>query len=194
MFIPRPECSNECSIIGWIIARRAHRDILFLDLRMAQGGEIQVVITRETSGVDFDKLSKLPLESSIIVTGHVIEVDRSHKRELQADQVQVVSEATHNPRVNLSRDFDCFDPKNADHVLSNRHLYLRHPKLAAIIRFRSLVMRTMRQWFDQHSVIEFTAPVLTPVPLYEDRTAISFRLDCDAAQKDPIFLTQCVGL
>lgn len=184
---------QECTVIGWIISRRSHRDVLFLDLRMAQGGVIQVVVTRETNGSDFNAVKKLPLESSVSVTGKVIEVDRLHKKELQANQIHVVSEATHKTQVNLRHDFDCFDPRNVDHVLSKRHIYLRHPKLAAIMRFRSLVMRTMRQWFDQHEVIEFTAPVLTPVPLYDDRTAISFRLAGDAAQQDPVFLTQCVG-
>ncbi len=185
---------TQIALLGWITGRRAHKNILFWDLVTDHNQTIKVVVEHGSfTRQQFDELTSLRVESSIRVTGIMRQVDRDHQFELRAETVKVVSASTGTMSPGLREDFDIFDPRYADHVLQNRHLYLRHPKLVAIMRFRSTVMRVMRRWFDKHGIIEFTAPVLTPVPLYEDRTAISFKLAGDAADQDPIFLTQCVG-
>ncbi len=184
---------TQVTLLGWVTRLRVHRKTFFWDLVTVHNHSLQVVVSRSSFPERFVELAGLRVESSVRVTGTIHEVNREHRIELQAEGIEVISASTGTISPGLRETFDLFDPRYADHVLQNRHLYLRHPQLAAITRFRSTVMRVMRHWFDAHGIIEFTAPVLTPVPLYEDRTAISFKLAGDAADQDPIFLTQCVG-
>lgn len=46
----------------------------------------------------------------------------------------------------------------------------------------------IHQWFRQHGFIEIHAPVLTPTPLYDDRTPIALEV-----HGQHVYLTQCVG-
>ena len=89
-----------------------------------------------------------------------------------------------NPR----GDIDIFDEKLTDQLLSYRHLYLRNPKAMAILKLRDTVMSYTRQWFHENRFTAIDAPVLTPVPLYEDHSAISVTV-----HGEKVFLTQCVG-
>ncbi len=58
----------------------------------------------------------------------------------------------------------------------------------AILQFRSIVMSEVRKWFERHGFMEFDAPILTPVPLYDDRSAVGVQVD-----GENIYMTQCVG-
>ncbi|MBI5369566.1 hypothetical protein HZA85_00010 [Candidatus Uhrbacteria bacterium] len=189
----RVSSATEVALLGWVQARRIHKNILFWDLALTGGRTLQTVITSETGGGTLETFKHLPVESAVRVRGRIQLVTRKHREELHASHVEIVNAATGVIQPALRGDFDVLGQVHADHVLANRHLYLRHPKVAAIMTFRVSAMRAMRRWFDDHGVMEFTAPVLTPVPLYEDRTAISFTLPSDAPDQSPVFLTQCVG-
>jgi aspartyl/asparaginyl-tRNA synthetase len=55
------------------------------------------------------------------------------------------------------------------------------------MKFRNLLQSEMRSWFSKNDFISFDAPILTPVPLYEDDSAIKAGLS-----KQNVFMTQCV--
>jgi len=61
-------------------------------------------------------------------------------------------------------------------------------KIMAILKFRHILTRIVHQWFHENGFIEIHAPVLTPTPLYDDRTAMSLKV-----HGQDVFLTQCVG-
>ena len=58
----------------------------------------------------------------------------------------------------------------------------------AILKFRGELMRIIREWFYQNHFIEFDAPILTPAPLYDDKTAMSINV-----HNENVYLTQCAG-
>lgn len=58
----------------------------------------------------------------------------------------------------------------------------------AILRFRSVLMTQMRRWFEENGYLEINAPILTPVPLYDDSTAIPIVI-----HGEQVYVTQCVG-
>ncbi len=85
-------------------------------------------------------------------------------------------------------NFDIFNPTLTKQLLDYRHIYLRNPKIMAILKFRGELMRIIREWFYQNHFIEFDAPILTPAPLYDDKTAMSINV-----HNENVYLTQCAG-
>lgn len=174
--------------VGWLQRRHHTGGVIFLDLR-DHTGMIQVVISRSDFSAElYDELHRMLPETSLEVTG-TIHQGRNGRREIQAKAVRVLGVATlsMSPTVR-DETVDIFDPALADHLLSNRHLYIRNPKVMAILRFRAALMHAARVWFHNNTFLEITAPILTPLPLYDDGSALS--LDVHGEQ---IFLTQCVG-
>ena len=80
---------------------------------------------------------------------------------LEAKSVELLADSKLNLSLNPRSDFEIFDNKYVDFVLKNRHLYLRNPKLMAIMRIRNIFFYILRNWFYSKGIIEFTAPILT---------------------------------
>ncbi len=150
-------------------------------------GQIQAVIEKEASPDHYDLAQSLPLESALNLIGEVSFHEANKTVELRVDELSLVGPAiTISP--SLRSRIDIFDPKLADHLLSNRHLYIRNPKAMAVIRFRHYLKCAVHEFFQKKGFVEIDAPVLTPVPLYNDSTAIPVKV-----HDEEVFLTQCVG-
>lgn len=176
-------------LLCWLQGRRRHSNVIFLDL-VDSTGSIQAVLTKKESRQDvFEIADKVPLESAIMVKGEVVvDAKNSKKIEIKVYHLEVIGEAKINISPQPRSDFDIFDPALTRHLLAMRHIYLRNPKVMAIMRFRHLLMSYMRDWFNANGFIEINAPILTPVPLYEDETAMPINV-----HDERVFLTQCVG-
>ena len=177
-------------LLGWVKSRRGHKNLVFLDV-CDSTGFIQVVVDKDqVSNEIFEIAQKIPLESSIRVEGTIAERVKNQitSREIVAKTIKIIGTASRNLSPQPRSNIDIFDSSLADHLLKNRHLYLRNAKVMAILRFRHVVMGVVQQWFRENGFIEITAPVLTPLPLYDDGTAISVTVD-----DQKIYLTQCVG-
>jgi asparaginyl-tRNA synthetase len=89
-----------------------------------------------------------------------------------------------------------FDPlavENTKLCLDMRHIYIRHPKLQVIGRFRDEVSDAARRFFKAHSFLDFPAPILTKAILYEPSSAVPVQLGLKGVRSGPVYLTQCVG-
>ncbi len=176
------------TLLGWLTARRRHGQAIFLDVSDSTG-KIQVIMDKSiVPEADFEAAKRALVESSVRVDGHLQENPHTRDLEVKADSLSIISAATKQISPQLREDFDVFDPNLSDHLLAHRHLYLRHPKIAAIMRFRDSLLWEARRWFRDHRFVEITAPILTPVPLYEDNSALGLEIN-----GEKVLLTQCVG-
>ncbi len=177
----------DVSLPCWLRARRKSGGILFMDV-VDSTGMIQGVLEREkvASGL-FELAQRTPLESAIELTGQVV-THANKPREIAVRSMNVIGAASMTMSPLPRSDFDIFAPEMTAHVLDNRHLYLRNPKIMAILQFRSVLMSEVRKWFETNRFMEIDAPILTPVPLYEDGSAVGVDI-----HGDKVFLTQCVG-
>jgi asparaginyl-tRNA synthetase len=187
-----PLVNKEISLLGWVGRCRTHGSVLFLDAYDSTGS-IQAVLEKngDCSEILFDCVKRLPPESAVRIDGILIERMKNGKpvREIKVKSVSVISRAVEKPiSSNLRNQIDIFDPSNADHLLRNRHLYIRNEKVMAILRFRHVMMGGTHQWFRDNGFTEITAPILTPLPLYDNSTAIPVDI-----HGEKVFLTQCVG-
>jgi len=167
-------------LFGWISSKREHKNNCFLDL-VDSTGKVQVVCTKS----DGEHCKK---EQSVRILGKVVENKGSF--EVIAESIEILGDVklpftlSPSPRDN----FDIFADKYVDYVQKNRHLFVRNPRVIAALKARAIVMRAVHDWFDSKGFFEVTAPILTPVLLYDTETGIPVTVN-----DQDIFLTQCVG-
>jgi asparaginyl-tRNA synthetase len=146
------------TIRGWLYNLRESGKLLFPQFRDGSG-VIQGVVPKNAVRPEvFDAIKGLTQESSLIVEGKV----RADKRapggyELDVSNVQVlqrVSEADPYP----------ITPKEhgVDFLMEHRHLWLRSPRQAAILRVRAEIIRAARDFFDSNGFTLTDPPILTP--------------------------------
>ncbi len=178
---------KEVSIPGWVKSVRRHKKTVFVDLSDSSGF-IQVVFDKSIHTTEtLNTLEILTEESAIEIFG-IITLNQDHF-EIQATKFRLVNLATKilTPSVR-SDNIDIFDEALANHLLTNRYIYIRNPKIMEILKFRSQIMNSIRLWFDNNNFTELTAPIITNLPLYDDKSAVNFEL-----HNENLFLTQCVG-
>jgi len=182
-----PPGGTSIVLYGWVKARRQHRRIVFLDVADSTG-TVQCVVEIGSKPV-FELAGRMSQETAVKITGVLADTGRANpSREIRVHDIEVVGVSTINispyPRGNI----DIQDPRLQEQLLDKRHFYLRNEKLAAILKFRHILTRIVHQWFHENGFIEIHAPVLTPTPLYDDRTAMAIKV-----HGQDVYLTQCVG-
>lgn len=177
----------EVKLFGWVCARRRQGKVLFLDV-CDSTGKIQATITESnvTPG-EFQLAKRISIEAGIVIEGSLSFTEKGQK-EILVRSIGLVGDVTKDVSPHPRGDIDIFDESLIPHLLNNRHLYLRNPKVMAILQFRDHLMYHMRQWFHENRFTSIDAPILTPVPLYDDGTAMSIQV-----HNEKVFLTQCVG-
>lgn len=172
---------------GWLRNRRRQGKIIFLDITDSTG-VMQVVLEQTTVTEDvFEKASKVALESSVSVFGNIVKRE-GRENEIHATGFSVINESTLRLDPQPRGDFDPFDERFTSQMLDYRHIYLRNPKVMAVLQFRAELMRIVREWFYQNNFLEFDAPILTPTPLYDGSTAMAINV-----HGEDLFLSQCAG-
>lgn len=177
---------QQVELLGWVKSKRAHRDLLFIDL-VDSTGTIQVVITKD-AGTTFSEAEAIAPESSIMVKGEVRQGDGVRISEISAQEIQLIGgvSITLSPRPRES--FDVFDPRYTDLTLGKRHLYIRNEKLRAALKVRHTFFGIVHNWFRKSGFVEVHGPVIGQAPLYDDKSA--FSLDFFGHE---VFLNQCVA-
>lgn len=177
----------EIVLLCWLKSRRRSKNLLFLDATDSTG-TVQVVVEQDQVSPEVYALAdSVPLESAIEVSGLLVQ-HQNRPREIAAKGLRVIGDATLPISPRPRETIDIFDPKLANQLLTKRHLYLRNPKVMAVLQFRSRMMSCVRKWFEENRFLEIDAPILTPVPLYDDGSAMKIDV-----KEETIFLTQCVG-
>ena len=168
---------EEVEILGWIGYKRQTKNFFFLDV-VDSTGKVQVFC----QGID-DIYKR---EQSVRVLGKVVE--RKGTIEIIAKDVQILGDVKFQMSPYPREKFDVFGTQYVDYVQKNRHLFVRNPRVMAALKARAIVMRAVHEWFDSNGFYEVTAPILTPILLYDTETGIPVKVN-----NQDVFLTQCVG-
>src|SRR5271163_2649280 len=148
---------QEVTIRGWLYNLRESGKLMFPIFRDGTG-IIQGVCALKENPEAFEALKGLTQESSVIVTGKI----RAEKRapggfEMGVSSIQIlqkVSDATPFP-IQLKEH-------GVDFLLDNRHLWIRTPRQASILRIRAEAIRAAREFMDAQGYILCDAPIFTP--------------------------------
>ena len=150
---------QEVSIQGWVYNRTDKGKLVFLLVRDGSGFVQCVAFKGDLSEALFDQLTRLPQESSVIISGPVREDKRAPGipggYEIGVKDIKIVQLAGDNYPMALKE-------QGVDFALDNRHLWIRMPSQWAILRIRATVIAAIREWFEQNGFINMDTPILTP--------------------------------
>ncbi len=146
------------TIRGWLYNLRESGKLLFPIFRDGSGIIQGVVAKNAVPAEIFDAVKGLTQESSVIVEGKV----RADKRapggfELDVSSVQVLQRVPENDPFPIS-----LKEHGVDFLMDHRHLWIRTPRQAAILRVRAEIIKAARDFFDERGFTLTDPPILTP--------------------------------
>ncbi|WP_188205994.1 asparagine--tRNA ligase [Alkalibacillus aidingensis] len=146
---------NETVTIGvWLHNKRSSGKIAFLQLRDGTGFIQGVVAKSAVSEEVFEQAKTITQESSLYITGTVVEDTRSPLGyELQVTDLEVIQEAEDYP----------ITPKEhgTEFLMDHRHLWLRSKKQHAIMKVRNEIIRSTYEFFNNEGFVKVDPPILT---------------------------------
>jgi asparaginyl-tRNA synthetase len=145
------------TIRGWLYNLRESGKLLFPIFRDGTG-IIQGVVSLKEQPQAFEALKGLAQESSVIVTGKIQAEPRAPGGyEIHISNIEVVQ------RVSDSEPYPIqLKEHGVDFLLDKRHLWIRTPRQAAILRIRAEAERAARNYMDSQGYTLTDAPVFTP--------------------------------
>jgi asparaginyl-tRNA synthetase len=148
---------QEVTLQGWLYNLRESGKLLFPIFRDGTG-IIQGVVSLKESPAAFEAMKGLTQESSVVATGKTRAEQRAPGGyEIGVTRVEVlqkVSEETPFP-IQLKEH-------GVDFLLDHRHLWIRTPRQAAILRIRAEAVRAARNFMDAQGYTLTDAPMFTP--------------------------------
>lgn len=172
---------KEVTIRGWLYNLRESGKLLFPIFRDGTG-IIQGVISLKEHADAFNAVKGLTQESSVEVTGTVAADPRAPGGfELQISAAEIVQ------RVPESQPYPIqLKEHGVDFLLDQRHLWIRTPRQASILRIRAEAERAARNFMDSQGYTLTDAPIFTPAAC--EGTTTLFEVDYIDDQK--AYLTQ----
>lgn len=146
--------NEEVTIGCWLANKRSSGKIAFLQLRDGTGFIQGVVVKAAVDEEVFQLAKSITQESSVYVTGTVVEDTRSpFGYELQVNQLELIHEAVDFP----------ITPKEhgTEFLMDHRHLWLRSKRQHAVMKVRNEIIRASYEFFNNNDFIKIDPPILT---------------------------------
>ncbi|MBU5594211.1 asparagine--tRNA ligase [Amphibacillus sp. MSJ-3] len=146
--------NQEVTIGAWLANKRSSGKIAFLQLRDGTGFIQGVVVKAEVNEETFKLAKGLTQETSVYVTGTIVEDTRSpFGFEMQVKHIEVIHESVDYP----------ITPKEhgTEFLMDHRHLWLRSKRQHAIMRIRNEIIRATYQFFNDNNFVKIDPPILT---------------------------------
>ena len=143
------------SVRGWVYNSRRSGKIGFLSIRDGSGIMQCIVEKKEIGEEMFNQFKTLKQESSISVSGQIVENERAvGGYELLLNDLtihQLTSEYPITPKEH-----------GPDFLMNHRHLWLRSKRQNAILKIRHEIIKSVRNFFDSNGFTLVDTPIFTP--------------------------------
>lgn len=151
----RRSVGQRVTIQGWLTHYRSSGKIHFLVIRDGTGIVQCVVKSSEAVLNGADGWAGIGQESALEVQGYV----RADPRAPMGVEIDVAAAVV----VGASHDYP-ISPKEhgVDFLMDHRHLWVRSPRQAAILRIRAGIIRAIRNFLDANGFVVADPPVITP--------------------------------
>jgi asparaginyl-tRNA synthetase len=145
------------TIRGWLYNLRESGKLLFPIFRDGTG-IMQGVISQKEHPEVFSALKGLPQESSVMTTGAIRAEPRAPGGfEMGVSAIEVVQRVADAEPYPIQ-----LKEHGVDFLLDRRHLWIRTPRQAAILRIRAEAERAARNYMDAQGYTLTDAPIFTP--------------------------------
>jgi asparaginyl-tRNA synthetase len=172
---------QEVTLRGWLYNLRESGKLVFPQFRDGTG-ILQGVASQKESPEAFAALRELTQESSVIVTGKIRADERAPGGyEMQVTRVEPVQRIPESDPYPIQ-----LKEHGVDFLLDRRHLWIRSPRQAAILRIRAEAVRAARNYMDSQGYTLTDPPIFTPAAC-EGTTSL---FEVDYVDESKAYLTQ----
>lgn len=148
---------REVTLRGWLYNLRESGKLLFPIFRDGTG-LIQGVVSQKECPEVFEALRGLTQESSVIVTGRIQSDPRAPGgHEIAVTSLEVVQRVSETDPYPIQ-----LKEHGVDFLLDRRHLWIRTPRQAAILRIRAEAIRAAHEYMDGQGYTLTDTPIFTP--------------------------------
>jgi asparaginyl-tRNA synthetase len=148
---------QEVTIRGWLYNIRESGKLVFPIFRDGSG-IIQGVCSLKENPEAFAALKGLTQESSLIATGKIRAEQRAPGGfEMGVTKIQILQKVSEDKPFPIQ-----LKEHGVDFLLDHRHLWIRTPRQAAILRIRAEAIRAARNFMDSQGYTLTDAPMFTP--------------------------------
>jgi asparaginyl-tRNA synthetase len=164
---------------GWVYHLRAKGKLVFLVLRDGSGLAQCVLVKGEVDDASFEEATRVPLESSVELTGAVrLDARAPGGAELGVASMKIHQKADLNYPIQPKEHGTGF-------LVEHRHLWLRSRRPWACLRIRDAAIRSIRAFFHERGFLNIDSPIFTPAAC--EGTSTLFEVDYF---DDKAYLTQ----
>src|SRR5579871_2722296 len=172
---------QEVTLRGWLYNLREAGKLLFPIFRDGTG-TIQGVVSLKDQPAAFESLRGRTQESSVIVTGRIHADKRAPGGfEIQITAIEVVQRVPDDTPYPIQ-----LKEHGVDFLLDHRHLWIRTPRQASILRIRAEAVRAAHEYMASQDYILTEAPIFTPASCEGTTTLFEVQYIDD----DKAYLTQ----
>lgn len=140
---------------GWVYNKRSSGKVRFLILRDGTGYLQCVGFIKDVSPEVFELMDKITLESSLKVEGIV----RKEERAIGGVELSLTDLTLYH----LAEEYPISKKEHGKaFLMENRHLWLRSSRQVAILRIRSEIEQSFRDYFYNNGFTLIDSPILTP--------------------------------
>lgn len=146
---------EKIQLSGWVYNRVRKGKLIFLWIRDGTGICQGIVFKPNVDPAVFETARTVPQESSITISGTVRKAEKAPGGyEIDVEELEIIHTAEEYPIA--------LKEHGVDFLLKYRHLWIRSPRQAAILRIRWGIERAIREFLDSNGFVEADAPILTP--------------------------------
>ncbi len=159
----KDDIGSEVTLCGWVQSKRDHGGAVFIDLRDRYGLTQVVIGPPEADSALIGEAGRVSAESVILIRGKVASrLEGKTNKKLATGEIEVRSEhfevlnASETPPFTPGQN----DLPGEDLRLKYRFLDLRRSEMQQALIRRSLIIKTMRDYFAQREFIDVETPIL----------------------------------
>lgn len=156
------DIGQQVTLCGWVDTTRDYGGMIFIDLR-DRYGKTQVVVTPDSGEATMETAKKLRCEDVVLFVGKVSSrLDGKDNSKLATGEIEVV--ASDCQILNRCKTPPFFPSQEElpgeDLRLRYRYIDLRREAMQQTLWLRSKIIKTMRDYFDEHDFIDVETPIL----------------------------------
>ena len=159
--LDRADVDQVVSLTGWVLNRRDHGGVIFIDLR-DRSGRVQVVADPDFPE-PFSVADRARNEYVLAITGRVrLRPEGTVNEDLSTGQIEVIADSIELLNKSEPLPFQMDEDGIGEATrLKYRFLDLRRPVMQNTLRMRHKVISNLREFLDQREFVEIETPILT---------------------------------
>lgn len=145
---------DQVCVLGWLKTIRTAKKLSFLEVNDGSSlKNVQVIVEKDIA--NYDEITKLPINSTVKVTGQVVDTPKAKQPfEIHAAELSVKGQS--------DSDFPLQKKRHSfEYLRTQAHLRPRTNTFYAVFKIRSLAAFAVHQFLQEHGFVYVNTPIIT---------------------------------